>query len=192
MRSHFARPQIRPPIFIALQNGMAAALSASLLAADGLRRLLHAYPDSTGLWWLSVHVNRTLMPVMHYLEDYLATQERVVACLVAGIVIPLLAWRTRYWFATALAGHLALAGFIIITQAVFRRGTLAVPSDRIAEVLAAMQPSLLGFAFLGLSLFALVMCLADHVAFFRFFTGLFRRRSKGNAPDPSAGDLRSH
>jgi hypothetical protein len=190
MRPHMARPQIRPPIFVPLQNGMAAALSASLLAADGLRRLLYAYPDSAPLWWLSVHVNRTLMPVMHYLETYLATPERVTACLVAGIVIPMLAWWTRYWFATALAGHLTLAGLLIITQAVFRRGTLGVPSSDIPTILAAMQPSLTGFVFLGLSLFVLVMCLADHAAFFRMFVGLFRRRGKNAPPAPSTGDLR--
>lgn len=185
-----ARPQIRPPIFIALQNGMAAALSLSLLAEDGLRRLLHAYPSSETLWWLSVHANRILMPVMQYLEVYLVTPEKITACLVAGIVIPLIAWRTRYWFATALAGHAALAALIIITLAVFNRGSPSLPIQTPMDLITALRTSPAGFLFLGLSLFTLVMCIADHVAFLRFFVGLFRRRPKPVAPDSSTRDLR--
>ena len=186
-----ARPQIRPPIFIALQNGMAAALSASLLAEDGLRRLLYAHPDSALLWWLSVHANRTLMPVMQYLEEHLVTPERITACLVAGIVVPLLSWRTRYWLATALAGHLALVALAIITLSIFSRYTLSVESGSVLDILAAMRPSLAGYVFTGLTLFVLIMCIADHVAFLRFLVGLFRRHGKPAVPKPSGGDLRS-
>lgn len=190
MRPHMARPQIRPPIFIALQNGMAATLCLSLLAQDALRHLLHFYPESAALWWLSVQANRTLMPVMAYLERYLETSEQVRACLLAGIVVCVIAWRTRYWLATALAGHLALAAFAVITRSIFSRGTVWVRWYDIPGLFTAGSPSVLGLFFLGLTVFALVMCLADHLAFFRFFVGLFRRRRSG-AETSSTGDLRS-
>lgn len=184
-----ARPQIRPPIFVALQNGMASALFASLLLMDLLRRLLHAHPDSPTLWWLSVQANRSLMPVMRFLDTYISTPERLLAVLVAGIVIPLLAWRTRYWLATAFAGHVTLAALVIITNSLLRKETMPMPSPTLSGILAVLKPSLPGFLLLGLSLFVLAMCVADHVAFFRFLAGLFRRR--GSRGPGTSGDLRT-
>ena len=155
-----------------------------------MRRLLHAYPDSDLLWWLSVQANRTLMPILRYLDSHFATPERVLAVLFAGVVIPLLAWWTRYWFATALAGHMLFFALAAITLSIFRRGTLSVPPQNPSDVLWVMQPSLPGFLFLGLTVFVLIMCIADHVAFFLFFAGLFRRRPQ-RQPNPPGGDLRS-
>lgn len=180
-----ARPQIRPPIFIALQNAMAAILFASLLAADLLRHLLHAHPDSPTLWWLSAQANHSLMPVLRYFDTYLETPEKLLAVLIAGIIVPLLAWRTRYWLATALAGHVTLAALLVMTDSLLRRQTMPIPSATLAGLLQVLRPSLPGFLLLGLSLFVLVMCVADHVAFFRSLTRAVRRRA--GAP---SGDLR--
>ena len=185
-----ARPQIRPPIFIALQNVTAVILCVSLLAEDALRRLLDAHPASAALWWLSVQANRTLTPVTLYIERYLETSEQVTACLVAGIVIFLIAWRTGYWLATALAGHLSFAALAVMTRSVFNRGAVGAPSHNTPDHFTGTPPNVLGLMFMGLTLFMLVMCLADHLAFFRFLVGLFRRRTKGDAPGASAGDLR--
>ena len=111
-----ARPQIRPTIFIALQNGFAALLFAALLGAEIVRRLLHAYPQTDMLWQLSTFANLTVMPVLRYAEKFLPNPGWLMAALLAGIIVPLLAWWARYWFATALAGHVTLAALIVMTH----------------------------------------------------------------------------
>ena len=170
-----ARPQIRPTIFIALQNGFAALLFAALLGAEILRRLLHAYPQADILWQLSTLANRTVMPVLRHAEQFLPTPGWLMAGLLAGIIVPLLAWWTRYWFATAVAGHVTLAALIVMTHATFRRGTLSLPSLDLADMLGAGRLGIAVTLLAALTLFVLVMCLADHLAFLRFLVALFRR-----------------
>jgi hypothetical protein len=173
-----ARPQIRPTIFIALQNGFAALLFAALLAAEIVRRLLHAYPQADILWQLSSLANRTVMPVLRYAEQFLPTPGWLMAGLLAGIIVPLLAWWTRYWFATALAGHLTLAALIVMTHAKFRRGTLSLPNLNLDDLLGAARPGAAVIMLAALTVFVLVMCLADHLAFLRFLISLFRRSKR--------------
>jgi hypothetical protein len=173
-----ARPQIRPTIFIALQNGLAALLFASLLAAEIVRRLLHAYPQVDILWQLSTLANRTVMPVLLYAEQFHPTPGWLTAGLLAGIIVPLLAWWTRYWFATALAGHVTLAALIVMTHATIRRGTLSLPSLDLDGLLGAARPGAAVVILAALTLFVLVMCLADHLAFLRFLVSLFRRSKR--------------
>jgi len=84
-----------------------------------------------------------------------------------------------------LSTYPGLAALIVITYLALRRETLPVPSRDIAGYLSVLRPGLPGFLLLGLSLLVLVMCLDDHVAFFRFFAGLFRRSRVGRS-----GDLR--
>lgn len=176
-----ARPQITPPIFIALQNGLAALLFATLLGAEMVRRLLYEYPQSETLWWLSHLANRTVMPVLNYVNLLLPTPDRLLAGLAAGILLPLLAWWTRYWFITAVAGHLTLAALVVIINSVFRWGNLAMASLDLPEVMAAAHPGIGGYLLVALALFVLVMCIADHVAFMRYLASLrnhFRRPSR--------------
>lgn len=173
-----ARPQIRPPIFIPLQNIIAALLFALLLGAEILRRLLYAYPQSDVLWQLSIMANQSVMPVLHHAESYLHTPDQLLAGLVAGVTIPLLAWWTRYWFATAVAGHLALAMLIVIIQTLLLRGRHARADLDLQEILASAGP--LEALLMALSLFVLVMCIADHVAFVRFLASFRRRRAPGH------------
>ena len=173
-----ARPQIRPTIFIALQNGLAALLFAALLGAEVVRRLLHAYPQVDVLWQLSTLANHTVMPVLRHAEQVLPTPGWLMAGLVAGIIVPLLAWRTRYWFATALAGHVTLAALIVMTHATLRSGTLSLPSLSLDNMLGAARPGAAVILLAALTLFVLVMCLADHLAFLRFFVSLFRRTKR--------------
>lgn len=175
-----ARPQIRPAIFIALQNAIAALLFALLLGAEVLRRLLYAYPQSDLLWQLAMLANRTVMPVLHHAETYVETPDQLLAALAAGVVIPLLAWWTRYWFATAIAGHLALAMLILIIQTLlfpgsYARATLDFPG-LLAAILSGPEEMLLA----GVALLVLVMCIADHVAFVRFLTSFRKRRAPGH------------
>lgn len=169
------RPQIRPGIFIGLQNGMAAVLSAILLAAELNRRLLYAYPDSGALWGFSTLANRTVMPLLRQIDKLLGTPDKLLLALLAGIVIPLLAWRTRYWFATALSGHLTLAALVVISYSVFQRGRIGQPWTNLADLFNAMNAALAGLALLALCLLVLVMCIADHVAFIRFSVSFIRR-----------------
>lgn len=170
-----ARPQIRPAIFIALQNGLAAALFAMLLAAELGRRLLHAHPNWEVLWWLSTLSARTVLPLLGLIERLLGTSDRLVLVLTAGVLIPLLSWRTRYWFGTALSGHVALGVLAVITLTIFQRGTLGLSWQDPAALLAVMTMPGAGIFFAVLTLLALVMCIADHVAFIRFLASLFGR-----------------
>lgn len=173
-----ARPQIRPTIFIALQNGFAALLFTALLGAEIVRRLLHAYPQVDILWQLSTLANRTVMPVLRHAEQFLPTPGWLMAGLLAGIIVPLLAWWTRYWFATAVAGHLTLAALIVMTHETLRRGTLSLRSIGLDDLLGAARPGAAVILLAALTLFVLVMCLADHLAFLRFFISLFRRSKR--------------
>jgi hypothetical protein len=167
-----ARPQIEPRIFIALQNGLAALLFALLLGAELVRRELYAHPQLEILWRLSTLADRTVMPVLKYVDQLLPTPDMLLIGLMAGLVIPLLAWWTRYWFATALAGHITFAALVVITFSIFRRGNLAFASLDLPEVMAAVRPGLIEYALLALTLFVLVMCIADHVAFVRYLATL--------------------
>lgn len=175
------RPQIRPAIFLALQNGLAIALFASLLGAEWVRRLLYEHPQSELLWRLAALSNRTVMPVLNSLDDTLPNPDRLMMALLAGILVPLLAWLTRYWFATAVAGHVTLAAFVVMTWWAFRRGNLALVSADASGALMAMRPEPVAFLFLGISLLLLVMCVADHWAFIRFMATLFRRKPAAGA-----------
>ena len=167
-----ARPQIEPRIFIALQNGLAAMLFALLLGAELVRRQLYEHPQVEILWRLSMMADRTVMPVLEYVERLLPTPDNLLLGLMAGVAIPLLAWWTRYWFATALAGHITLAALVVITYSMFRRGNLALASLDLPDVLASVKPGIIEYALLALTLFVLVMCIADHVAFLRYITSL--------------------
>ena len=169
------RPEIRPPIFLALQNAMAAGLFAALLGAEFTRRLLHAYPDVGMLWWLSTLGNRTVMPVLRLAETFFKTPDRLVLALAVGILLPLLAWRARYWLFTAVAGHVTLGALLIMAYANLRRGTLMMPASDLHEVLALVRPDLTIFIFAVLIVLALVMCIADHVAFLRYIVQLLRK-----------------
>ena len=167
-----ARPQIQPHIFIALQNGLAALLFAVLLATEVVRRLLYMHPQSELLWRLSTLANRSVMPVLQYVEHLLPTPEKLVIGLSAGIAIPLLAWWPRYWFATAIAGHLRLAALLVMIYSAFRRGHMALASFELPDALVTIRLSLTGYALAGLTFFVFVMCIADHVAFFRYLGSL--------------------
>ena len=169
------RPEIRPPIFIALQNSFAALLFAVLLGAELVRRLLYAYPQTELLWRLSGLANRTVMPVLHYAEELLPTPDKLLLGLAAGVVLPLLAWWARYWLVTAIAGHVTLAALIVITFTVFQRGNMSLAELDLPAVLLTARPGLIGLALIGLCLFVLVMCIADHVAFLRHMVYLVRR-----------------
>lgn len=176
-RPAMARPQIRPPIFIALQNAIAALLFALLLGAEIVRRLLYAYPQVDILWQLSTLANRTVMPVLQHAEVWLTTPATLLAALVAGVAIPLLAWWTRYWFATAVAGHVSLAILVMVIHELFRRGSLAFTSLDMQGILMA-RIGLAEALLLALSLLVLVMCIADHVAFIRFLASFRHRRAR--------------
>lgn len=170
-----SRPQIRPPIFVALQNGLAALIFTSLYGAEMVRRLLDDYPQSELLWRLSTLANRTVMPVLQYAEHLLPTPEKLIIGLAAGMIIPLLAWWTRYWFVTALAGHLSLAALVIITFTVFRRGHLALLAYDVPNSLQVVRPNFAGYGLIALTLFVFVMCIADHVAFVRHLAWLWKK-----------------
>lgn len=172
-----ARPQIRPPVFIALQNAIASLLFAMLLGAEMVRRLLHAYPQSDILWQLSVLANRTVMPVLQQVEAYFQTPGQLLATLIAGVVVPLIAWWARYWLATAMAGHLALGMLILITEALLSRGRHARAWLGLGDMLDPARLGVPELLLAGLCLFVLVMCIADHVAFLRFLAGFRWRRT---------------
>lgn len=173
-----ARPEIRPPIFIALQNAIAALLFAILLGAEIVRRLLYAYPQSDLLWQLSLSVSRTVVPVLHQAEAYLSSPPQLLAALAAGVIIPLLAWWTRYWFATAVAGHVALAIVIIMLETMALRGSDAATLLGTGEVASLLRLGSTSVSLLGLALLLLVMCVADHVAFLRFLLSFRRPRKR--------------
>lgn len=177
-----ARPQIRPAIFIALQNGLAALLAAGLLLAELNRRMLFAHPQVELFWQVSTLANRTVMPVLRIADAYLVTPDRLLVGLLAGFAIPLLAWWTRYWFATALAGHMTLGALVIIIDGMFRRGTIALPELDNPQALLSAPYGIAGFLLVALALFVLAMCIADHVAFLRYLVGLvWRRRPRAEA-----------
>ena len=134
-----------------------------------------AVTDSGVLWWFSTLANRTVMPLLRQIDRMLVTPDKLLLGLVAGIAISLLSWWTRYWLTTALAGHLSLAGSVVITLFIFQRGRMGQPWADPMVMLSNMQTPVLGLSFLALSLFLLVMCIADHVAFIRFFVALLRR-----------------
>jgi hypothetical protein len=77
-----------------------------------------------------------------------------------------------------LAGHLTLAALIVMTHATFRRGTLSLSALDLDGLLAVAKPGIAGVILAALTLFVLVMCLADHLAFLRFFVSLFRRSKR--------------
>ena len=170
-----SRPQIRPTIFIALQNGLAALLFVVLLAAEVVRRLLYQYPGSELLWRLSAMANHTVMPVLRAAEIVLPTPDKLFYGLVAGVAIALIAWLTRYWFATAVAGHVTLGALILITYSMFRRGNLALATSDLPDALSNVPPGIPGVLLLALTLFVFVMCIADHIAFLRHLIDLKRR-----------------
>ncbi len=179
-----SRPQIRPAIFIGLQNGLAALLFMALLAAELVRRLLYQFPESELLWRLSSLANHSVMPVLRAAEIYLPTPDRLLYGLVAGVAIALIAWLTRYWFATAVAGHVTLGALILITYTMFRRGNLALATGDLPDALANVRPGIPGLLLLALTLFVLVMCIADHVAFLKHLVDLkrqFARRGEQRA-----------
>lgn len=172
------RPQINPPAFIALQNAMAASLCGLLLAAEMLRRMVDQRPDSEMLWRLASLSNRTLLPVLHFAEQFFPTPDRLLAALVAGILIPLLAWLTRYWFLTAAAGHVTLAALVVMTAAMLRRGNLELPLKDIPEAILAGRLGAGTLVMMALCLLLLVMCIADHIAFVSFMRTLCGRRAR--------------
>lgn len=172
------RPEIRPSIFLPLQNAMAASIFAALLGAEFTRRLLYAHPDIGILWWLSTLANRTVMPVLHLAETIFKTPDRLVLGLAAGVVMPLIAWWARYWLATAVAGHVTLGALLIMAYANLRRGTLIMPARDVHEFLALLRPDPTILIFMALIGLTLVMCIADHVAFLRYLVQLFMKVAK--------------
>ena len=113
------------------------------------------------------------MPVLQYVDQLLPTPDKLLIGLAAGLVIPLLAWWTRYWFVTALAGHITFAALVVITFPCFRRGNLCALHRWICrKSWRRFGPGSLDMRSSALSLFVLVMCIADHVAFVRYLATL--------------------
>ena len=156
------RPQIKPHIFLALQNAMATLLFAILLATEMMRHLLYENPSSETLWWLTSLANRSVMPMLQYVNQMLPVPDQLLAGLAAGVIVPLLAWWTRYWLVTAVSGHLVLGALIVLTLQHFPKGSVSLASLGLG-----------GWVLAALSLFVLVMCIADHVAFVRFVASLW-------------------
>lgn len=170
------RPVIRPRLFLGLQNAMAALLFAAVLGAELVRRLLYHDPGSETLWRLSGLANRSVMPVLHFMEQLLPGPDRLLLGLIGCVVIPLLAWRTRYWLATAVAGHVSLAALVVMAYSAFARSHAGLALAALSGELPLRQPDPAALVFLGLAVVMLVMCIADHVAFIRFLMSFRRRR----------------
>lgn len=170
------RPVIKPALFIGLQNAMAALLFSGVLTAELVRRLLYHYPGSEELWRLSALSNRSVLPVLRFMEDLLPGPDRLLLGLVGCVVVPLLAWRTRYWLATAVAGHVTFAALMVMAYSAFVRSRSGLALAALSGDIPLRQPDPAALIFLALAVMMLVMCIADHVAFIRFILSFRRRR----------------
>ena len=112
---------LKHPRVYLVQNAMAACLFLSLLAAEGVAYLLHAFPSVEILWALSISANRIAGPFLGTADHLIGLPFALLAILALATVLPLASYRLRSWLGTAISGHVALGLFVMLTYGALRR-----------------------------------------------------------------------
>ena len=155
------------PRIYAIQNSLAALVFALLLMAQGVAYLLYLNPSSELLWALTIFLNRVAAPVLSVFDFGFGHGPFLsLTVLATAVVVPLLAWRARYWFGTAVSGHAALALCVVLTVGAVRR---IGESQRSASLLpfADLPPVDSNALCLALVTIAMaILCIINHAMFF--------------------------
>jgi hypothetical protein len=151
----------------AVQNGLAAALFASLLLAESLRHLLSAHPGYELLWRLSSLANWTVAPLLDGIANMIRNPWILLAVLAAGLAVPLASWRARSWLGTAASGHVCLGCLVVLAFQALKRNWTGELTASLSNVFDSRYYDLSATAFAVLAAVMLALCLANHVAFFR-------------------------
>ena len=156
-----------PSRLYAMQNGLAAMLVTVLLAAELLRYLLAGFPGVELFWRLSSLSNTTVGPLLNALGGKVPSPTGLLAVLVVGLLLPLVAWRKRHWLGTAVAGHLTLACLGLLSFWAVKRNNTGQVMASLADVFEPRLYDTSAMTMLALSAIMAALCFLNHVAFFR-------------------------
>ena len=150
----------------AIQNGMAAGLFVFLFITEALSYLLHAYPSVELLWVLSVNTDSIAGELLMIADDAIQIPCLLLIILATATLIPLISYRRLNWFGTAVSGHVALGGMVMMVLTGKTFGSLPVET---ASLSRNFVPANIDSGIASLMIMAMVMsilCLANHVMFF--------------------------
>ena len=155
----------------AWQNLLAAAVFTTLVAGDCVAFFLHAYPSSEILWRMSIPLRRLTSAFSDVLGNLTGNNPAVPFLLLACCVaVPLWAYCQRHLMTTAILGHAALGGCVLMLATAFER---TYQSRTVADLSSVLDSSILTTSTVTLGLAAiamLVLCGLNHVIYFRQFS----------------------
>ena len=157
---------MRSPRVYAIQNGIAASLFFLLLVAESLAYLLNYFPRTEMLWMLTISANRIAGPFLGVADHAIQLPFALLGILAIAIVIPILAYRRRSWFGTAVSGHVALGVCVMLSYELLRREHIGHQTASLSKVFV---PGVLDGSAIGLIAVTMVMgflCLLNHFMFF--------------------------
>ena len=160
------RMMLRNQNVFAIQNGVAALLFLFLFLSEGMAYLLGAFPGVEMFWRMSIFTSRISAPLLGGLGQQFSQPFLLLVLLGTAATVPLIAYRHRSWFGTAVCGHVALGLAVMMTsQAMKRAGTGHITAS-LGDV---FDPRMFDTSSVTLAIVASAMavfCLLNHFAFF--------------------------
>ncbi len=155
----------RPFLF---QNGLAMLVFTALLFTQIVTYLLYLYPGSELLWALTINSNRMFGPVFQSFSfDFGLGPLAAITVLSAMAIFPAVSLARNSWLGTAVAGHVALAACVVLTDgAVQRANTGSITASLVPVIEQGMRDSRSLFLAL-MTAILLVLCSLNHIVFFR-------------------------
>ncbi len=154
----------------AWQNMLAAGVFTTLVAGDCAAFFLNAFPASETLWRVTIPLQRMAHPISETLGVMTANNPVVPFLLLAiSLALPLWAYKQRHLITTAVLGHTALAGCVLMLATTMER---SYRPRSVADLSVILDSSMLSTSSVTLALAALamlVLCGLNHVFYFRQF-----------------------
>ena len=160
------RMMLRNQHVFAIQNGVAALLFLFLFVSEGMAYLLGAFPGVELFWRLSIFTSRISAPLLGGLGQQFSQPFLLLVLLGTAATVPLIAFRHRSWFGTAVCGHVALGLAVMLTSHAMKRAGTGHITASLGDVFA---PRMFDTSAVTLAIVATtmaVLCLLNHLAFF--------------------------
>jgi hypothetical protein len=158
---------LRHPRFYAVQNGLAALIFGTILLAEALRHLLYQFPQIELFWRLTSIANYTVGPVLNAGGQAIKSPMALIILLGVATLVPVAAWRRRHWLSTAISGHVSLACMLALAWFALKRNNTGVAMASLSNVFEPRLYDTNVVSFAMLSLVMLLLCVLNHVAFFK-------------------------
>jgi hypothetical protein len=115
---------------------------------------------------VSIHLNRVASPALDFYYDWFAAGPFLALGLLGALcLVPLWAQRRRSWFATSVAGHVALGISVLLVSAALQRAAPDVKSASLGDVAITFEDLTSVATLLAVTVALAVLCIVNHIVF---------------------------